>query len=286
MLASEVKFDKGIAEEHAPELYRPVGLAEGIAVFDALGDEQVASFQERGYLVIDDAFTPREVQDALDGLLDLIDGKNPAYAGRQFEAKVRDILHTLTPEQKQDYIRKVDRFAEYDLRLKAVVSHPRLVDAVSRLIGEPAGLLWDQALLKPPHIGREKPWHQDHAFFNVPMGTPVVGCWIALDEALPENGCMHIIPGTHRAGPIEHFERRDFQICDTDVATDRILAVPLRPGGLLLFDGLLHHGTPSNRSPKRRRALQCHYAPAAGIAAMDPEERKNAWSGDVKGKKC
>src|SRR6266498_3635766 len=100
MLAPEVKFDKGIDQEHAPELYRPVGLAEGIAGFDAFGDQQVAFFRAHGYLVIEDAFTPREVQDALGGLLDLIDGRNPAYTGLQFEAKARDILHTLTPEQK------------------------------------------------------------------------------------------------------------------------------------------------------------------------------------------
>ena len=55
------------------------------------------------------------------------------------------------------------------------------------------------ALLKPPR-GREKPWHQDHAYFNLPLDTPIVGVWIALDEATPENGCMHVIPGSHREG--------------------------------------------------------------------------------------
>jgi phytanoyl-CoA hydroxylase len=286
MVASEVRFDKGIAELHAPELYCPVGLARGIAGFDSFGDEQVAFFRDQGYLVIDDAFSPEEVQATLAGLLDLIDGKNPSFTGVQFEARARDVLPTLRPEQKQDYVRKLDRFAEYDSRLKAMVGHPRLVDAISRLMGEPAGLLWDQALLKPPHIGREKPWHQDNSMFDYAPNSRIVGTWVALDEATIENGCMHIIPGTNQDGPAEHFQRRDFQICDTSVATDRILAVPLRPGGMLLFDGLLHHGTPANRSPRRRRALQCHFASAAGLAAIESEERNNAWNGDVKGSKC
>jgi phytanoyl-CoA hydroxylase len=286
VLASEIKFDKGIADEPSPGLYRAVGVAEGIAGFDALRAEHVAYFREQGYLVIDDAFTSGQVHDALDGLMDLIDGKNPAFTGVQFEAAARELLPSLTPAQKQDYVRKLDRYAEYDARLRAMVLDPRVLDVVSRVMGQPAGLLWDQALLKPPHVGREKPWHQDNSMFDHASNARIIGTWLALDEATVENGCMHIIPASHRSGPVDHFDRRDFQICDSAVATDRILAVPLRPGGLLVFDGLLHHGTPANRSPKRRRALQCHYAPAAGLAAMDAEERKRAWSGDVKGKPC
>ena len=105
----------------------------------------------------------------------------------------------------------------------------------------------DMALIKPPLVGSEKPWHQDQAYFNIPQGQTVVGVWIALDEAVPENGCMYIIPGSHTEGPVIHFKRRDWQICDTTVAMTAI-AVPLKPGGALLFHCLLHHGTPPSRS--------------------------------------
>ena len=89
----------------------------------------------------------------------------------------------------------------------------------------------DMALIKPPFVGSEKPWHQDQAYFNIPLGQTVVGVWIALDEAVPENGCMYIIPGSHTEGPVIHFKRRDWQICDTEVASDHAIAVPLKPGG-------------------------------------------------------
>ena len=116
----------------------------------------------------------------------------------------------------------------------------------------------DMALIKPPG-GREKPWHQDKAYFNVAVDEPVVGLWIALDEVNVANGCMHMIPGSHREGPIIHFKRRDWQICDTQVRGEQV-AVPLQPGGVLIFDGLIHHGTPHNPTDQRRRALQYHYA--------------------------
>ena len=110
------------------------------------------------------------------------------------------------------------------------------------------------------------------AYFNLPPETTVAGVWIALDQATPENGCMFVIPGSHRAGPVVHFKRRDWQICDTDVAAGAARTVPLTPGGCLIFHGLLHHGTPPSRSPQRRRALQFHYKPAS-VAQIAPEER-------------
>jgi phytanoyl-CoA hydroxylase len=90
----------------------------------------------------------------------------------------------------------------------------------------------------------------------------ILGAWIALDEATVENGCMQVIPGSHREGPVAHFHVRDCQIVDTHVQVERVVTIPLRPGGVLFFSGLLHHGTPPNMSAHRRRALQFHYAAA------------------------
>ena len=85
-----------------------------------------------------------------------------------------------------------------------------------RLLGGEPELFQDMALVKPAQ-GREKPWHQDHAYFNVAMGTPIVGVWIPMGRVTPENGCMHMLRGGHKAGARPHFKRRDWQICDSDV---------------------------------------------------------------------
>lgn len=264
------------------------GIADGIGSLDVFGEEHAAFFREQGYLVMHQAFTPAEVSAALDGLLDLIEGRSLAFIkskGLQFETKAQGILHTLTREQRQDYVRKLNQYVDYDARLKAMSDHPKLQRVVARLLGGAVPELFaNQAMLKPPLIGREKPWHQDHAFFNVPMGTQVVGVWIALDEALPENGCMHIIPRGHKA-PIVHFKRRDWQICDDNVDTGQIAAVPLQPGGVLFFDGLLPHGTPPTRSPKRRRALQFHYIPDR-TGRITAEERMAVFGSEGKDVTC
>jgi phytanoyl-CoA hydroxylase len=283
--AGETTFDPHEAGEFPPDLYQYVGTATGVDGFDAITEAQLREYDARGFLVVNNAFTPAEVDCGLEGLADLIDGQRPDFRGIQFEAKARSFLHTLSRDQKQDYVRKLISYVEYDPRLKALSIHARLQALVTRLLGEAPALFADQALLKPPLIGREKPWHQDHAYFNVPLGTRVVGCWIALDEATPENGCMHVVPGSHREGPVVHFKRRDWQICDTGVDRYHIYAVPLKPGGMLVFDGLLHHGTPPSQSPKRRRALQFHYIPAS-VGRISSQERLAVFGSEGKDVEC
>lgn len=96
---------------------------------------------------------------------------------------------------------------------------------------------------------------------------------------------MHILPGTHTEGPVVHFVRRDFQICDTQVQTHRDTAVPLPPGGALFFDGLLHHGTSPNLTDTRRRAVQMHYVPA-GTMRTPQEDRLEVFGADGKHVTC
>jgi phytanoyl-CoA hydroxylase len=279
------EVDQEAGGECPPELYRAHRAADGLAGFAAVNDDQVALFHQQGYLVVHNAFTGAEVADALAGLLDLIGGAHPAYHGIQYEKNTRERVAGLPAEQRQDVVRKLFKMVEYEDRITALAQHPQMLGVLARLIGAAPELFQDQALLKPPLIGREKPWHQDNAYFNVPPETAVVGVWIALDEATPENGCMYVIPGSHREGPVVHFKRRDWQICDTDVAADDALTVPLKPGGCLIFHGLLHHGTPPSRSPQRRRALQFHYKPA-DAAQIGPEQRLAIFGSEGKDVTC
>ncbi len=265
-----VLFDGHGAAPHDPELYAYARVAETVAGFDGVTDADMARYAEQGFLAIDGGFTPAETAAALAGLLDLVMGRYPDFKGIQYERGARARLATMTLEQRQDAVRKLMWFAGVEPRLGALAAHPRLLALVARVLGEAPAMFQDMALLKPPH-GREKPWHQDHAYFTFPLGTPIVGVWIALDEATPENGCMRMLPGSHRAGPVVHFQRRDWQICDTDIPRRQAVAVPLKPGGLLLFDGLCQHGTPYNPTAERRRAVQFHYAPASAVRGTDAE---------------
>lgn len=177
------------------------------------------------------------------------------------------------------------RFVEYDDRLKRTAFDPALIHLVPQLVGETPAVFQDMALLKPPHIGREKPSHQDHAYFDLPLTTTVVRVWIVLDEATTENGYMVINAGSHQAGPTIYFSRLDWQICDTHTRNTALLVVPLKPGGALFFHSLIQHGTPANNSPHRRRAVQFHYAPASAQKGAE-EDRLAIFGSEGKDVTC
>ncbi len=105
----EVLFDV-VADMHAPELYQPQSIAEGVEHFEDIGPAQIAFYREHGYLVVRQAFTPAEIQGAIDGLVDLIMGKRTDFKHVYFEGKAKEILSTLGPEQRQDAVRKLGMF--------------------------------------------------------------------------------------------------------------------------------------------------------------------------------
>lgn len=284
--APERQFDDGLSGDFPQGLYDPTGVVTGVDGFDAVTDAHVAQFHEQGYLIVENAFTAQEVQIALDGLFHLLSGAVEEFNGVQYElASAGVAVEDLSVEEKQDYVRKFMSFVDYDERLNELAHHPLLLALVERLIGEAPFLFQSMALLKPPRLGRDKPWHQDAAYFQIELDAKVVGCWIALDEATIENGCMVIAPGSHLKGPVVHFRRRDWQICDTDVDNSGAVAVPLKPGGLLIFQSLLHHGTPPNDSGLRRRALQFHYRPQSAPLTSQ-EERLAIFGGEGLGAEC
>lgn len=271
-------------KEYNPDLYKFDNVATGIPSLDDLTDDHVQYYRDNGFLAVQKVFTTEEVQQAIQAMYDIIESQHPAVK-IIYERSISDVT-TLSSEQRHASVRKLhNQLDSGDPRLFKFAEHPKLQDAIAKLIGSDIERYSDQALLKPPGIGREKPWHQDNAFFDVPLGTPIVGCWIALDNAIPENGCMHIKPGTHNEGPVIHFKRRDFQICDTDVDLTRDVMVPLQPGGILFFDGLLHHGTPANNSSLNRRAMQIHHVPK-GTPRTSDEERMAIFGEEGKNATC
>ncbi|WP_309120918.1 phytanoyl-CoA dioxygenase family protein [Paenibacillus sp.] len=282
LFAYESEEDLRSARRVADALYRFDSIAgDRLPALEAWGDDVVRRFWEQGYLVVENVLSEDEVRDASGAIDDILSG---ASQGSKIQfVKPRGELHTM-----DDIIRaarKIYDYAEHEPRLRSIVLHAKLLAALERLFGEAPKPVQDQALLKPPSGGAEKPWHQDMAYGPLAYDKSVVGVWIALDPAELDNGCMHIIPYSHREGGAPHYAVRDWQLCDASVRVDRDVAVPLAPGGALFFSGLLHHGTPPNFSSKRRRALQIHYAPESA-RKLSPQEYKRMFTNEMTGAEC
>lgn len=282
---NQISFDAEV-KPHAADLYDYASIAETINGFDSITEADIARYREQGFIAVRNAFSLAEVQSGLDGLAELIAGRIPEFQNIQFTAEVRDRLESLSFEERMDSVRRLLYFVDYEPRAKAIAHHPKLLSLVSRLLDAEATMFQDMALIKPPN-GREKPWHQDHAYFELTPETHVVGVWIALDPAGLENGCMRVMPGWHRGRKFWHFQIRDLQICDSEMEglqANRV-AVPLEPGGCLIFDSYIPHGTPSNFTSSRRRALQFHYKPV-GAQTITAEERVAIWGGEANDIAC
>ena len=242
-------------DEIAKRLYRSDQIAKPLAHAGELDEAAVARYHRDGYIAIENVFSPAEVSAAKDGIRQLIIDGNPDII--RFEEAGEN--KQLSPDERAAYVRKCMGFVAHEPRLAALANHTTLLGVVRKLVGSDVALMQDMALLKPPLVGREKPWHQDSAYFEYGPAKLIVGTWTALDEATVENGCMHVIPGSHLQGGKAHYKDRDCQLPDEIIDVEHDVCVPLKPGGVLFFSALVHHGTPPNRSEKPRKAVQLHY---------------------------
>ena len=226
--------------------------------------DQLAQFHRDGYLAFPEILTPREVEEARQALATLIRQYPRGRLLVQFEPGV--------PTRDELSVRKLMRFCEVNPFLDGLAHrHPKIRGVVESILGADPILFQDMALIKPPFIGSEKPWHQDNAYFAVTPLASVLGVWIALDPATVANGCMHVLPGEHRHGPRKHHHTFDCEIMPGRINPKQAVPVELPAGGALVFAGMLPHQTPANRSSDRRRALQFHYR-SAGSRVVSAEE--------------
>jgi len=146
----------------------------------------------------------------------------------------------------------------------ALVRLPAVLDAVESLIG-PDIFCWSSSFfIKDPRDGKYVSWHQDAQYWGL-EADDVVSAWIALTPSMRENGCLRVVPGTHR-GVLEHVDRprpenlltRGQEIA---VAVDEAAAVDvvLAPGQFSLHHERIVHGSEANSSGQRRIGLAVRY---------------------------
>lgn len=163
-------------------------------------------------------------------------------------------------------VRKIDQCAERDEVFMSHAANPRILDVVETLIGPDIKLYGSQCFMKPPG-GIEKPYHQDSAYFTIDP-PELVTCWTALDDATIANGCLWVIPGSHREGLLDHDEpwqvgdRVDQQVRSSQFDRSRERPVELKAGDSSFHHSMLLHRSGANVTDRPRRGLAVHYMSA------------------------
>jgi len=147
-----------------------------------------------------------------------------------------------------------------------LIGDDRLLDVATQFIGPDIALFASHYISKPPFDGQAVLWHQDGSYWPLqPM--EVVTLWLAVDPAVPENGCMRVIPGTHRMDLQKMRARTDVanvlssEIDPALVDEARAADCALPPGGVEVHHPNIIHGSKANTSPMRRCGLTIRYIP-------------------------
>ncbi|SVC07493.1 uncharacterized protein METZ01_LOCUS260347 [marine metagenome] len=227
-----------------------------------LTQQQIDEFNEQGFLVSEDLLTPLETK-ALHLRLEDIGNRVIDFPDQYVQIEPLVAKGEL-PEDAVRFnnVRKIWNLTVHDELFKQYARHPKILDVVTSLIGPDLKIYVDQTLCKPPRVGSAKPPHQDSAYWTNIDPPNLVICWMALDDATEDNGCMRFIPGSHKAGVTEHKHLEDFRVEDADFDYGREAAVPLKAGGCSFHHSLALHRTDVNSSSERRIGLTVAYMSA------------------------
>jgi ectoine hydroxylase-related dioxygenase (phytanoyl-CoA dioxygenase family) len=223
-----------------------------------LSPQQIAEYQDRGFIHIPAFLSPLEVIELKAAVLDAV----AAMGQRKVAADGVDW------SEGDSYYDKVFTQRLNLWRINPVVKNFMLNESLGcllcRLAGVSAMRVWhDQALIKEP-FGNPTAWHLDDPYWSF-CSQQAISIWIALEDATPHNGCLHFIPGTHKLATFDNVGIGQnladlFKVYPAMAQIDPV-AVPMKAGDCSFHNGLTAHGAGANMTRARRIAMTCAYMP-------------------------
>lgn len=253
---------------------------------------QQEQFHEEGFLVVENVLDPvRDLAPVVEDYAALLDRlASDWYAAGRLQATYRELsfVERLTKIIAESSI-NVSRYFDISLPdnqvgadepmhlsepLFKVITHPRLLDVAECFVGpEILSNPVQHVRIKPPEqvvsgkydqnfLVRRTGWHQDQGVIRSEADdTPTLTVWMPINEATTENGCLCVVPGSHRAGLAAHCPGDDGLTIPDRLLAGESIPVPLKPGSLLLLHRLTQHASLSNRSQTIRWSLDLRYQP-------------------------
>ncbi len=210
-------------------------------------------FVEDGYIVVPDLVSPDDLSRIVDDAQRFISGGYPvSNLPDNGDVLAVHFPHWVSPVAMD------------------MVQHDGVIGVLSQITGAHLPQ-WDGAtkcmqsmlFFKPPGL-QGQAWHQDERFIPT-RDRSLVGAWIAVDDANIDNGCLWVLPGSHRTGQLwptrDHGKPELFDPTDESFGFDDEAAIPVEvsAGSVVFFNGYLVHRSLPNRSTRRRMALVNHY---------------------------
>lgn len=230
-----------------------------------IAPEDVEFYNENGYLIVENALSPDEVEALRNETTDICRGHVGDIGNlpsSEEDASEEDVLKQVL------CIHMVHKISPVVLRYLA---QDTMRDVLTQIIGPNVKCM--QSMLFIKSAGKPgQAWHQDEVYIPTRDRT-LTGGWIALDDAAVENGCLWIIPGSHKRGILWPQQAHDDRRFDCAQETygfpytdDNAIPVEVKTGAIVFFNGyLLHRSLPNRAASGFRRVLVNHYMSAESL---------------------
>uniref|UniRef100_A0A1B6FQR1 phytanoyl-CoA dioxygenase n=1 Tax=Cuerna arida TaxID=1464854 RepID=A0A1B6FQR1_9HEMI len=221
-------------------------------------------YEDNGYLIVKNLVSGHILDSCRDHFLDLCNGlcplqgmflmKEPSLerrgaAGEHLYYKVQDLL--------------------YDNIFSRYTALPELLDYVQCFTGPNITAVHSMLINKPPDAQENTvhPLHQDLLYFPFRPADLIVGVWTAMEPVDSDNGCLVVVPGSHKNGKLHRHVTQQFQTGAfktfyglKDMQNSEVVPLHMEKGDTVFLHPLLIHGSGPNRSKRFRKAISCHYA--------------------------
>ncbi len=229
-----------------------------------LNQAQIDSYQENGFIVIDDFLTPSELEHWRTVVDEAIAARGKTkLAGREGDEK----WQAGDGYYDKVFVQRINLWQDHDA-MRDLMFDAQLGKMAADLAGVDGIRIWhDQALIKQAW-GNPTGWHLDNPYWSF-SSRQAISMWVALDDVTLENGCLYFVPGTHKTASFENVNIGQ-NIGDLfreypDWAKLEAVPAPMKAGSCSFHNGLVAHGAGANMTPGSRRAMTCAYMPDGSI---------------------
>ena len=232
-----------------------------------LKESWITEFKDNGFLVINNLLNEK---DELPSYIDIYE----ELLRSQEAIKHRNDLGSHSTSETQQHNDKVENICQimwpsiYKEILLQGPAFKRISKLVQRLLGDDLAFDFDMLINKFPNTGTSTPWHQDESYWPDMPDKRAVSCWIALDDATVDNGCMWFVKGSHLEPTLRPHQRvkeghhaRYTESCSESEGEPR----PLTSGSCTLHHGRTLHYTRGNTTNTQRRAYILNFRPASMV---------------------
>lgn len=206
-----------------------------------LTSNQISSYKENGYLIVEKFFDMVEIgriDQAIEEILASEGGRN-AYESE--------------PEDK-NVIRRIWSPTKKHHSFEEMAASDKLLDCIEGLIGPNIVFHYSKFNMKGPRVGSVIEWHQDFSYYPH-TNSDMLSAVIFLDDADRNNGCLRVIPRSHKVGLCDHREGGYFRGKVSGIDENEAVAIEAPAGSIVFLHCLTLHASTANKSDRPRRAF-------------------------------